>query len=99
MSERCNRIKKIVLKGFIVVPEEDLTSINDALPDHIENSNKEEGCIAFMVTQRKSEPNVFDVYEEFTSQQAFDNHQNRVKSSAWGRISARAKRYYQIEKV
>lgn len=89
-------MSKIVLTGYIEVPTEDLEAVLTALPIHKALTNQEPGCLIFEVTQDQHIPNKFSVYEEFVDQQAFDTHQQRVKSSEWGKITHRVERHYQI---
>ncbi|WP_348984465.1 hypothetical protein [Shewanella sp. 1CM18E] len=48
------------------------------------------------MTPDESNPNTFNVYEEYVNQTAFDNHQARVKSSQWGKITKNVQRHYKI---
>ena len=92
-------MKKIVLEGYIEVPENELDSVLEELPTHVRLTENEPGCICFNVVQRQDEPRVFDVYEEFESQEAFDLHQSRVKTSAWGTVTVNVSRNYEITEV
>ena len=89
-------MSKIVLTGYIVVPTDDLEAVLTALPIHKALTHQEPGCLLFEVTQDPHTSNKFSVYEEFVDQQAFDTHQQRVKSSEWGKITHRVERHYQI---
>ena len=89
-------MSKVILKGFIVVPEEDLLSVEKELKNHVKLTLEEPGCITFKVNQSKNVPTRFDVYEEFIDKASFEAHQARVKLSTWGKISANVKRYYDI---
>ncbi|WP_417226242.1 putative quinol monooxygenase [Amphritea sp.] len=89
-------MSKVILQGFIIVPEEDLAALKQALPEHAELTRDEPGCLLFEVEPHASDPYRFDVYEEFVSQAAFDLHQQRVKQSRWGAVSAHAIRHYEI---
>lgn len=89
-------IKKVVLQGYIRVAEDELDAVKQALPEHIELTRSEPGCLQFSVEQDKNQQNRFNVYEVFESQQAFEFHQQRVKNSHWGRISTNVERHYQI---
>lgn len=92
-------MNKVILKGYITVPENELTSIRDALPAHIAATKSESGCILFEVKESDEEKGRFDVYEEFESKLAFDSHQVRVKNSNWGRITKNVIRNYTIEGI
>jgi quinol monooxygenase YgiN len=79
--------EEAVLAGFITVPEEEVQVILDHLPDHVALILAESGCVVFVVTQRLSEPNIFDVYEESQDGKAFAKHPKRVQESPWGRVT------------
>jgi len=82
--------------GYIVVPDADLAVVQNELVTHKKLTQKESGCLIFKVTQDSSNVNKFNVYEEFTDQQAFNSHQLRVKNSNWGKVTVNAQRHYQI---
>ena len=90
---------KVILKGFIVIPDNDLERVTEALPEHIEKTRSERGCLIFNVASDQKNKNRLNVYEEFESREAFDLHQKRVKESNWGQITANAKRCYQIDEI
>lgn len=87
---------KIILQGFIVVPDSDLELVKRELVTHKELTLNEAGCLTFMVTPEEGNPHKFTVYEEFVSQTAFDNHQARVKTSKWGDVTRNVERHYEI---
>ena len=87
---------RVVLRGFILVPDEDMEAVLQELPVHVERTRAEPGCRVFHVTPSESDPNRFDVYEEFESREAFEAHQARVGSSRWGRITVRVERHYEV---
>ncbi|MFK7912808.1 MAG: putative quinol monooxygenase [Pseudomonadales bacterium] len=90
---------KIILEGHIEVPEGELEAVLAELPNHVALTLGEPGCIEFQVNERPNEPGVFDVYERFESQSAFDAHQLRVRDSRWGAVTANVSRHYQIRTV
>ncbi|MGJ8618948.1 MAG: putative quinol monooxygenase [Methylophilaceae bacterium] len=90
---------KIILSGHIVVPDNDLEKVCDALSTHIALTRQEAGCLRFDVIQRDGFPNIFDVYEEFISKEAFEYHQARVKSSSWGKVASNVERQYSIREA
>jgi len=92
-------LKKIILSGYIDVPNDQIKLVKSALPKHIELTQQENGCLTFKVTQRTNEPNIFDVYEEFVDKEAFEKHQKRVSNSDWGIASKNALRHYVITEV
>lgn len=87
---------KIILEGHIVVSGGDLVAVVAELPTHIQLTRQEHGCLRFDITQSPDFENVFLVYEEFVDRVAFDAHQQRIKSSAWGRVGANVQRHYQV---
>ncbi len=90
---------KVTLTGYIVVPPDDLARVLAELPNHIELTRNEPGCIAFEVTQAPSDPYRFDVAEEFQDRQAFERHQQRVRSSFWGEVTTHVERHYEISEA
>ncbi|CED61174.1 Putative uncharacterized protein [Moritella viscosa] len=89
-------MNKVILKGFIIVPTADLSAIKKALISHKELTRNEPGCLMFNVTKSEINLNRFDVYEEFINKAAFEQHQVRVKNSAWGKAAANVERHYEI---
>lgn len=89
-------MKKIILKGFIIVPPNDLAAVKNELDNHIQLTRAETGCLIFKVIQDPLNPCRFDVYEEFVDQAAFQAHQARVKSSRWGEITVNVERNYTV---
>ncbi|MBL0488424.1 antibiotic biosynthesis monooxygenase [Aeromonas veronii] len=89
-------MSKVILKGFIVVPQAELTAVINELDNHIRLTRLEDGCLIFEVSQNDENQYRFDVYEEFKDQTAFDRHQLRVKSSKWGKVSVNVERYYEV---
>lgn len=84
------------LKGFIIIPPEELELIEKELAIHADLSRKEPGCITFQATKSETNPQQYNIYEEFIDQPAFDFHQDRVKNSRWGAVSKSVKRYYEM---
>ena len=60
---------------------------------------KEKGCITFEVAESAERAGRFTVYEEFSSREAFELHQERVANSRWGQVAASATRYYTVTEV
>lgn len=87
---------KVTLKGFIEVPGSDLDGVQAELNTHRQLTLEEPGCITFKVTQDKTDPCRFDVYEEFIDRTAFEQHQQRVASSDWGKLTRNVKRHYDV---
>ena len=89
-------MSRVILKGFIIVPAEDLAAVKEELINHKNLTNNESGCLVFEVAQCESNPNRFDVYEEFVTKAAFEAHQQRVKDSYWGEVTVNVERHYEI---
>ncbi len=89
-------MSKVILQGYIVVPENELFKVKSELENHKDLTLKEKGCLVFEVNQRETDPSVFDVYEEFVDKRSFELHQQRVKSSYWGEVTANVERHYQV---
>ena len=85
---------EVTLTGHIVVPESDLAAVEAALPEHIELTLQEPGCIEFSVVRDTESPRIFHVSERFVSSESFLLHQDRAKRSAWGEVSANVERHY-----
>jgi quinol monooxygenase YgiN len=92
-------LAKVILQGFILVPDSDIEIVKSELAIHKKLTLKEPGCLTFTVTPDEINPLKFSVYEEFLDQTAFDNHQARVKSSKWGDVTKNVERHYQISTV
>lgn len=86
---------KSCLKGHIIIPKINRQVILDELKKHIDLTRQESGCLIFQITQDNSDADKFWVYEEFVNKEAFDFHQARVRSSAWGVASADVERHYE----
>ncbi|WP_037315889.1 putative quinol monooxygenase [Ruegeria halocynthiae] len=87
---------KVHLDGHITVPEDRLTQVRKALPDHIALTRAEPGCVSFDVTEDAARPGHFNVSEVFENQAAFDAHQYRTKNSEWFRITQGIPRDYSV---
>ena len=87
----------IKLTGYIDIPEERHAEIAAALPIHIALTRAEPGCVKFEVVPDQNTRGRYLVSELFTTQDAFDAHQARVRASDWGRITAGIPREYKIE--
>ena len=89
-------LTKVTLKGYIVVPNNELETIKQALVIHTQLTKKEPGCIVFEVTPDLHMPNRFNVYEEFIDDASFKAHQTRVSKSTWGKLTKNVARHYQV---
>ncbi|MGX9419053.1 putative quinol monooxygenase [Vibrio sp. RC27] len=92
-------MSKVILQGYIVVPDSDLAVVKTELVNHKRLTLEEAGCLTFTVTQDVADVHQFHVYEEFVDQTAFDHHQARVKSSTWGKVTKNVERHYQISRT
>ncbi len=89
-------MSKVIIKGYVLIPEQDLQQVIEALPQHKELSLQETGCLVFDVEQDKNQPNRINVYEEYTDKEAFEFHRNRMKESEWGKVTVNIERHIQI---
>lgn len=87
-------LSKVILEGYVLVAESDLAAVKKELANHIQLTRQEEGCLVFEVSQDTENMKRFNVYEEFTSQEAFDLHQHRLSSTEWGKVSSKLEKHY-----
>jgi len=90
---------KVILEGHIIVSDADLSSVKEELNNHIKLTREESGCLIFNVTQDSENKNRFNVYEEFTNQDSFSNHQDRAGKSKWATVTKNVERHYQIKDI
>lgn len=84
------------LTGLLICEDDDeLETVSQHLPRHLEFTRAEAGCLHFEVVQTEN-PLVWSVAETFTDQLAFDTHRARVRASDWGRATAGIRRDYVI---
>lgn len=86
----------IELSGYIDVPEGRREAIAAALPLHIALTRAETGCLCFDVTPDPEVKGRYNVNERFADRASFEAHQDRVRASEWGEISAGIPRNYTI---
>lgn len=89
----------VTLAGFIDVPADRLAEIEAALPEHIRLTRAEPGCEHFAVDSDPTVAGRFNVSERFTDRSALEAHQQRARSSHWGRVSQGLQRSYRIEET
>ncbi|GAL17404.1 arginase [Vibrio maritimus] len=89
-------MSKVILTGYIEVPNDEISVVTEALNEHILLTRKESGCIVFKVTPHEDISGRFDVYEEFVDTAAFELHQARVAKSDWGKVTVNVKRFYEV---
>jgi autoinducer 2-degrading protein len=58
-------VTKIILKGYMLIPDTDLDAVKKELPNHIQLTRQEEGCLVFNVFLDAKNPDRFNVYEDF----------------------------------
>ncbi len=87
-------MSKVILKGYIIASDSDLAAVKKELAIHILLTRQEEGCLVFEVSQDKKNMDRFNVYEEFTSQEAFNAHQQRLTNTEWGKVSSQLEKHY-----
>lgn len=86
----------VVLKGFIIIPDKNRQQILSALDEHIRLSRAEAGCLKFEITPDDNCPDKYWVDEAFVDRAAFEYHQERVRSSHWGKFSGDVERHYEV---
>lgn len=86
----------VELNGFILVPEDRIEAVKQALVDHIRLTRAEPGCLSFDVTEDPDIPGRFNVAETFIDAASFQAHQDRAAASNWAEISAGIPRDYAI---
>lgn len=74
---------------------EEADVVTSYLPEHVELTRNEPGCISFEVSPTQ-DPLVWSVEERFTDPEAFRAHQERAASSPWGRMTSAIARDYTI---
>lgn len=89
-------MSKVILKGYILVPESELELVKSELDNHVRLKYQEPGCITFCVTENAVNPLRYDVYEEFIDEAAFQAHQKRVQESHWGKVTMNVERHYEM---
>ncbi|MDO5617245.1 MAG: antibiotic biosynthesis monooxygenase [Kocuria sp.] len=89
----------VVLRGRLICANaEEASMVRRHLDRHVNLTRAEPGCLYFSV-EPADEHYVWQVSERFEDQQSLDAHQERVRSSEWGRVTAHIKRDYVIEVV
>ena len=90
-------MSKVILSGHIVVSESDMFAVRQALPEHMQATRNEAGCLVFNVEEDPIKTGKFHVYEEFVDIAAFELHQERAGASDWGKVSRNVERYYKVD--
>lgn len=89
---------KIILTGYVLIPEGELEILREAIKQHIKLTLAEPGCLEFSLIQSAENPLKYSLYEEFVDQAAFDFHQIRTKNSMWTKLSQNVERHFSILK-
>lgn len=86
----------LILTGRLICANlDEARTVAEYLPEHVELTRAEPGCITFEVKQT-DDPLVWSVTEEFANSDAFEAHQRRVQASEWGRATSGIRREYTI---
>lgn len=87
---------EVHLKGRLICRDEREAALVDTyLPRHVELTRAEQGCTSFTVTPTEDHL-VWKVEEVFADAASFRRHQDRVKDSEWGTVTANIERDYSI---
>ncbi|WP_171099426.1 putative quinol monooxygenase [Ruegeria sp. HKCCD7255] len=87
---------KVYLTGHILVPADRVEAVRAALPEHIELTRAEPGCLSFEVVEDADNPGQFNVSEVFENQAAFEAHQRRAQASPWFKVTEGIPRDFKI---
>ncbi|MBY5932411.1 antibiotic biosynthesis monooxygenase [Tateyamaria omphalii] len=89
----------VTLEGFLrCASEDEAARVRAALPEHVQLTRAEPGCIRFDVTPT-DDPLVWAVSEEFVDPAAFEAHQARACASDWARETQGIARDYTVTGV
>ena len=87
---------EVHLKGRLACRDErEAALVAIHLPRHVELTRAEQGCGSFTVTPTEDRP-VWRVEEVFGDAASFRRHQERVRGSEWGIVTAGIERDYCI---
>ncbi len=88
----------VQLTGYLICQGRDEVKIVERyLPNHIELTLAEAGCLSFRVEQTE-DPLVWMVAEKFSDERACADHQTRAKASEWGQATVGIKRDYEVQR-
>ncbi len=86
---------KVYLEGLLIAHSAAEHAVVDLyLDDHIALTRAEPGCLKFEVNPDATDRNKWHVSEVFESEEAFEAHQARAKTSEWGEVSERLERRF-----
>jgi quinol monooxygenase YgiN len=87
---------KVRLSGQLICASlDEVDIVQKYLPEHIQLTRSEPGCLSFEVTQTEDSM-TWCVEERFTDRLAFEAHQIRTKASIWGAATSAIRREYEI---
>ncbi|MCR9110685.1 MAG: antibiotic biosynthesis monooxygenase [Rhodobacteraceae bacterium] len=87
------------LSGRLVcASEQEAQIVCRHLPEHIDLTRAEPGCISFDVSPTE-DPLIWTVEEHFQDRDSFGSHQERTQASAWGSATAKITRDYKITEL
>lgn len=81
--------------GLVCASPQEVEIIKKFLPEHMRLTKAETGCLSFEITQT-NDPLVWRVEERFIDQQAFEQHQQCTRDSAWWQATSKISRDYKI---
>ena len=88
---------QVVLSGVLVcTADAQVATVQRFLARHVELTRAEPGCVSFAV-EPTTDPRVWQVDAVFTDPAAFRLHQERVRTSEWGRETVGIERHYTVE--
>lgn len=90
---------KVIVTGYLQVPPAELPMVLEGLAIHIELSRQETGCLKFEIDQDAQDPNKLILYEEYSSQEAFEAHKQRSQQSNWAKLSQNVERFLEISEA
>ncbi|RPE71379.1 quinol monooxygenase YgiN [Pacificibacter maritimus] len=86
---------KILLTGTMRCAQNEIEDVLSMMAKHIRLSQAEAGCLTFELWQDDLDPRTFHVSEVFRSEAAFEAHQERTRTSDWGRVTSHMARDFQ----
>ena len=88
----------IWVKGTLTCrTEAEAAIVREHLPQHIELSRAEPGCLSFNVDPT-DDPMVWQINESFADADALKTHQARAQASAWGLATKGIPRDFELSK-
>lgn len=76
-------MSEIRLTGQLICQDDsEIDIVKDLLPEHVERTRAEAGCIFFTV-EPTADSRVWEVSEHFRDAESFAHHQERVRTTEW----------------